>query len=336
MGAQVKRLYPTVDAMKLFFAIAIVFMHTYCHDFGILGERITQIVSQSGVPFFFICSGFFFNKGLNRCNDSRDKDLYLKRYLLRVLKMYISWTIITLPIAVYIINKAYLGQDIFFKIVYWIRMFLLVGSIGVYWYLLAMLISALLIYYFMKINKLFLLFVISFFFFVWGIFYYTKLNVGQLYFEWIHILFGSPRNFLNVGLFYMLIGNFFSILESRKNNCFNHCFLVPFLIISISIFIRYLEVKYLQTSFGVALIASACFYFSISYSLKLSQQTSFAMRFLSIGIYLLHFPFILVFDFYLSRGTIIDFPVTLLFAIVIYFILKLAFPSQISRMLLGQ
>ncbi len=336
MELQAKIVYPIVDAMKLLFAVSIVFMHTYCHDFGIFGERIVQIVSQSGVPFFFICSGFFLNKGLNRCQDWRKRDEYIKRYMLRLLKMYVSWTIITLPVAFFIIDKAYIGSDIVFKIVYWIRMFLLVGSIGVYWYMLALLISALLIYFFTKINKLYLLFLISIFFFFLGNLYYTKLNVGQVCFEWIHVLFGSPRNFLNVGLFYMLVGNYISIFVSINDNSSANRFFVLFLILPVSIIIRCLEVKYIQTNIGVALIASSCFYLSISYSLSISERSSLTMRFLSIGIYLLHFPFILVFDYYLNKGTLIDFPLTLVFTIVVYFVIQWVLPQNVSKMLLGQ
>ena len=47
------------------------------------------------------------------------------------------------------------------------------------------------------------------------------------------------------------------------------------------------------------------------------------------------FPFILLFDFYLRRGTVIDFSMAILFSIVCYYILKRFLPKKALGILYG-
>ena len=47
-------IYVGVDLMKLICALLIVFMHTYNHDWGVVGEWIHTTLTPIGVPFFFI------------------------------------------------------------------------------------------------------------------------------------------------------------------------------------------------------------------------------------------------------------------------------------------
>lgn len=326
---ELKRLYPGVDYLKLLFAISIVFTHTYCHDFGFLGSMFINVVSVTGVPFFFICSGFFLKAGLDRHQTGDEKKKYYYNYVVRLLKMYVSWTIITIPVAIIIINSAYPESSVVFKCIYWIRMLFLSGSLGVYWYILALIISSFLLYHAEKKGSTLLLFIVSLIFFVWGELYNSSCNKGQPYFEWIHVLFSSTRNFLNMGLFYMLLGFFLS----NRIEIFVKNTISVVLLLVLSLVLRLVEISFFHTSIGVVFLALLCFIAAVS-TIHTDVNTVLLRR-LSIGLYMIHFPVILLLDFYLKKGTVIDFTITIVISLALYFIIDMLLPKKMSRVLLG-
>ena len=145
----------------------------------------------------------------------------------------------------------------------------------------------------------------------------------------IHIVFGSERNFLNVGLFYMCIGNYFA----RRACQFDRLPLLGLFIASIVI--KTLETRYLNIAFMQAICAVIVFLLLLNTKMDFMQHYSLRIRKISTGIYLFHFPFILIFDYYLKRGTMIDFAVTICFAFVCSIILIKIFPPRVSDLLLG-
>ena len=324
------KIYHGVDILKLFFAISIVFMHTYCWDMGKMGSVFVKMVSASGVPFFFLCSGFFLKTGLDRNLEKDEKGNYYRKYFERLVKMYLSWTILTLPIAFFIIIKAYPATSIAFRALYWIRMFLLTGSIGVYWYILALIICSFLIFFAEKNNLTLFLFIVSIVFFLWGEFYNSKFNCGQFYFEWIHIAFSSTRNFLNTGLFYIFLGYYISKFSLH---CFfiDHKWIIGVMLV-LSVLFRMWEISSLNTNYGIVLLSISLFIAALSIE---SNCSTVYIRRLSIGLYMIHFPFILLFDYYLKKGTLIDFPITLLFVFLVYIIINHILPRKYSLVLLG-
>ncbi len=133
-----------------------------------------------------------------------------------------------------------------------------------------------------------------------------------------------------VGLFYMIIGFYFEKHESKIK--FNNNLLI-FLFIT-SIIIRIIEATLINTNFTHVLEAILLFMIGINYFPKKDLNTLY-YRELSTGIYLLHFPFILLFDFYLINGTFIDFFSALIFSIVTIFLTKKYFPKNIYKTLFG-
>ena len=332
METNQKVIFHGVDIFKLFFATSIVFMHTYCWDLGQTGSIIVKMISVLGVPFFFICSGFFFKTGLDRHGDDDGKRKYFERYVLRLIKMYLSWTLLTLPVAFYLIIKAYPESSIAFRALYWFRMFILTGSIGVYWYILALIICSFLIYLAEKNNLTLFLFIISFVFFIWGEFYNSDLNNGQIYFEWIHIIFSSTRNFLNTGLFYILLGYYISKYNFQLFFMSNKWVIVFLLVLCF--ILRYLEISSFNTNTNYGVIVLSLSFFLTALSIDCNCNTQF-LRKLSIGLYMIHFPFILLFDYYLKKGTSIDFPITLFFALLFFSVICYILPPKYSQLLFG-
>ena len=324
-----KKLLKGIDVLKLFCAFLIVLLHTYNRDGGVLGNWFYQVFTPIGVPFFFIVSGFFFAKGLIRTDWSMD---YLKRYLGRILIMYVAWTLITLPVSWFCIVKGHGDYSLALKVVYLFRMIFFSGSCGIYWYILAMICSCPIIYYFTKRRKEALLYVVSVLLFLVGVWYNSPYNDHNLAFQFIHAVFGSQRNFLNVGLFYMCLGHFFAVNESRLK--LRNSFIIYALLI-IAIVLRTYEIKVFHFNLIQALLAVLFFIIACNLMVNISDEKSLMLRKLSTAMYLLHYPFILLFDFYLKRGTGVDFPVTLCFCFMGYMLITKFFPQKWQQVLLG-
>ncbi len=322
-----QKYFQGIDVFKFMCALLIVFMHTYCHDYGQLGKWFHQVITTIAVPYFFIVSGFFFTKGLLRNQDIKT---YRNKYLKRVTLMYIFWSIITLPISWFVvIAKGHPDYSLFMKIIYQLRLFFFTGSIGIYWYILALIYNSIILYVAFKYKKDLILYLASILFFIIGVMYDSPYNDGNVLFESIHVVFGSERNFLNVGLLYMAIGYF---IAKHKLN-YNNYFILA--LIALAIIIRSLEFKYVHTNIGQAFIALFLFLYSLKFYNKYLKDVPKSLRELSTAIYLEQFPFILLFDFYLKKGTLLDFSLTLMFCITLYYLLKKVLPKRYISIIYG-
>lgn len=328
--------YNTIDLFKLFAAVLIVFLHTYNGDLGVYGDWVNKVLSKACVPFFFLCSGFFLKKGMEQSllsGGTEKEDLWFKKYIWRLVRMYLAWSVLTIPVAIMIVKRGHPEYGLGMRLLYHFRFFFFTGSIGIYWYLLALIICAVVIRWCSKRNLLHALLPFSFLLFLWGCAYDSPLNRDQLIFRFLHILFGSERNFLNVGLFYVLLGFFGdSVCLSRQRNCHKVTIVLLFVI---SVFLRTWEVSALGTNYTQALVAISTFLLAKTSGSASAKPFYIASRHLSTGLYLIHFPIILLFDYYLRKGTLIDFPITLLISLLVYCLLANLLPLKLSEVILG-
>ena len=106
--------YNSIDLFRFICAIFVVMIHV--NPFGnanrniifkYLDFGITQYLSRLAVPFFFITSGFFLYRKTVYSSFSFNNS---KKYIRRILKLYILWSIIYLPLTIYDIvdSKNYL------------------------------------------------------------------------------------------------------------------------------------------------------------------------------------------------------------------------------------
>lgn len=254
---------------------------------------------------------------------------YLRRYAWRVGKMYLAWSIITLPVSWLCIEWGHSDYSTPLKIVYLFRMFFFSGSCGIYWYLLALFVCCFIIYYFSVKKKLIWLYFIATLLFIIGVIYDSPYNNGNICFQIIHIVFGSENNYLNMGLFYMCLGSFFATRHIRCSN------MVWIIAIIISIIARTLEVRYLGINCMQAAIAAALFLWAQNTNFNISDQCSVALRKLSTAIYLLHFPFLLVVDYNFKRGTLTGFFSALAFCFITYYLLNRLLTRKQMALLFG-
>lgn len=212
-----KKIFFGVDYCKLLCAILIVFMHTV-RGHSELVYWIRDVITTIAVPYFFIASGFFFGRNISLTGG--DSFNYTRKYFKRLFVLYTVWSVLVIPVSLLCIDMRYPESSCFFRIVYLIRMFFFSGSCGIYWYILALLINCWALYFvYIKKIPMLLLWGIAILFFIIGILYDSNHFKDVLFFELIHIVFSSTRNFLHTGLIYMLIGfylAFHNILIKKK------------------------------------------------------------------------------------------------------------------------
>ena len=317
-----------IDLTKFLCALLIVYAHSYMYSSSIFALWFKDTFATIGVPFFFITSGYFFKIGLSRENNSKK---YLKRYVMRLVKMYIAWTIITLPVSWLCIEWGHPDYSITKKIIYLMRMILFSGSCGIYWYILALFECAIIIFYCTIRNKKSLLYIVSVLLFLIGILYKTSLSNENFLFRTIHCVFGSENNFLNTGLFYTCIGYFIADNPHKKNNSF-----YLFGLITILVLIKTGIWKFGLIDIITPVIATTMFLWAETINIDIGNEKSLTLRKLSTAIYLLHFPFLLVIDYHhFHRGTIIGFVFALAFSIVVFYTLKAFLSKEKMKLLFG-
>lgn len=108
-GTNDKVHYNGIDFFKLICAFLIVFLHTYCYDWGKFGIAIKNGITNTGVPFFFIVSGFFFCNGLKKQNSENERKKYFWSYEKKLIIMYVIWSVVTLPISIY---NLYMAKEV--------------------------------------------------------------------------------------------------------------------------------------------------------------------------------------------------------------------------------
>lgn len=323
----IKKDFQCVDIAKLICALLVVFTHTYCYDGGVIGFWIRDHLSSIGVPFFFIVSGYFYANGLSRASN---KETYFKQYLLRLGKMYVLWSIITMFVTWQNIQTAHPEWPLWLLILSMPRSFFLVGSCGAYWYILSLLYDSVILFLADRYRKEKLIFLIGIIGFIIGVMYQSGVLNDTVLYTIIHVFFGSERNFINVGLFYVSIG------YAMKDISFSGKWKWAFFLMVVSIICGTIMEKLTSLRFMHALTAFGLFVLSMNIPISMDVKITRNLRKLSTVIYLVHFPFILLFDRYLKKGTCLDFTLSIVFCVCCYLVMEYVLPKKWSELLLGK
>ena len=106
---------------------------------------------QMAVPFFFITTGFFLVKKMGIPFTGENNEIIIKQYLLKIIKMYLIWTAIYFPMAVYHFIST--DRKPIIAVLLYIRGFILIGeqyNSWQLWYLLSTIYALLFILLLMK------------------------------------------------------------------------------------------------------------------------------------------------------------------------------------------
>lgn len=167
--------------------------------------RIMNIISPVGVPLFFAVSGFLF---FQKKRDSED----LRKYVWRVLRLYLVWSVIYFPIVLLSYYKRNMLNVT--GIVDYLQQFIFSGSYYHLWYLPSLITAIVLIYFISNRIDNKKLFVISVVLFIVGTLVGTYSHLSPL-FSWsaYRKIFLTTRNGLFFGFPFVTIGKI--IAENR-------------------------------------------------------------------------------------------------------------------------
>ena len=87
--------YDIFDITKVILCVMIVAIHTN------LLPKLLYPWLRLAVPLFFIISSFLLSTKINNSPSSKQKDI-IKIYILRLIKLYIFWFVVLLPITIYV------------------------------------------------------------------------------------------------------------------------------------------------------------------------------------------------------------------------------------------
>lgn len=140
--AQHKR-YNAVDLTKFIMSLLVIVIHVHPlghgHDSEIANFYIMNLLPRLAVPFFFVISGFFLYKKTTLPQFTLSPS---KAYLLKLLRLYLIWSVIYFPCS--IDGIFYAGDGVFFGALRFVRdMFL--GSYVHLWYLASTIMAVLVI-----------------------------------------------------------------------------------------------------------------------------------------------------------------------------------------------
>ena len=241
-----KKHYYSIDLAKFSCAILVIALHTnvvdqFSQQFSFI---IRNFIYNLLVPFFFICSGYFFYRGQYEKKD------YYKKYIYKIFKIYFFWTSIYMPIIFlnYINNE----RGAIINLFIFIRNFLFAGSVYHLWYLISLIYSIYIISLLIKKNRfkeLLILPLLCLIFILWGQSSYGENSIiTKIYM----LLFGGVNSGLAVGLLFTSIG-----VLINKYNLSNSKYLVfSFLIGAIYLLLIFLAYYSIYYSFHIIYIFS--------------------------------------------------------------------------------
>lgn len=129
-----------IDVGKWVMALCVILIHSKAQAGVELAYPIEWLIRQA-VPFFFICSGYFLERKI--FYGGNDVVTICKTYCYRIFRLYAVWTILAIPMAVYVyINN---GREWYVDIISYIRGVFIMGAnphSGPLWYLYALCLSA--------------------------------------------------------------------------------------------------------------------------------------------------------------------------------------------------
>ena len=282
-----RRNYNSIDLFKFIMAFAVVALHT--EPLYGLGDgpvvRLYSFAVSMAVPFFFLASGYLLGSGMDLTGNEKDLER-LKKHTVKILKMYLIWTAVYLPLTLWYFIST--GTGIARSILIFIRGLVLVGeqyNSWPLWYLLATVYSLLFLSLYMKrFNKPAHLIVLSVIASILSVGLTAFVKYEGAYPSWaetlrglIYLAIGNGRIFS--GLVYIPAG----MLMTRKSI---PAYLNPALLLA-GAAIRFLTADLILT--GYAAVISSLGLFGLVKDLSLKDRSVYKdLRYMSTVIYLIH------------------------------------------------
>ena len=209
-----RKIYSTIDIMKLFFCYCILFRHTGAYHEIPLSYYVQHGVFCLAIPFFFVVSGYFFGVGM----EKRSLNEEIKRYELRLAKPYIVFSVVNIVLAAF---DLYRGGETPLWIVLRICRAVIFYPYGALWYVWASMTGMLLLYLFLRKGRIRMALVCGlggyFFALLCNNYYFLIQGTGVQ--KWIDLylkITTSARNGVFDGFLFLGIGVWLSQLEKEE------------------------------------------------------------------------------------------------------------------------
>lgn len=276
-----------------FFVIAI---HTHPFEFldlPIFFMRLYELICSCAVPFFFLTTGYLLARKLRKNDDFNIKSNIVKKSLKKTFRLYIIWSIVYIPLALYeysYIYKELLGSRILYDIVLYIHGLIFRGehfNSWILWYLLSSIYVLTMIYFLVKKGKsIRYITAIGMFVFIIGIFMTGIVNTTNNlnYYEsilqkLIQHTFGNGR--LTIGFLYIPLGMLlYDIIFSKRET-------IIFIFIGIILTLFGLRNWFMISDFITVLTSVGIFTLLLNIHLK-ENDIYIKLRNISIIIYFMH------------------------------------------------
>ncbi len=249
------------DVLKFVLAIFIIGIHTDV-------SYALMPIFRLAVPLFFIMTSYFFFHKQNILSSEQEKRTALKKYCLRILKLYLFWFILLLPIIIYH-KKWYAGVSIYFP-VRLLQSFLFGSTFKASWFLAASLINIAAVWYLSRKLSNGVLLILGFILYAFCCMTSSYCHLTERipyfadFYDGYTSIFGGPYNSFPVATLFVVFGKYLAdhqIYISNKSLCW---------ITVLSFFLLYLE-----------------FYFVWKNRFILCNDSLFALIPLSLGIFML-------------------------------------------------
>lgn len=259
----------TLDYFKLFLAILVITIHLPIESttskwlYWLYHEGFSNGLARIAVPCFFILNGYFL--------DINNK-IKVKKYISHIGILYVVWMLFYLPTYSYLDAKSILIT--------------IIGGYKHLWYLIALVEVVIVLYLINKIikKKVFLL-IVALLLFVCG--YIVELNYPYA----TDIDIYKFRNFLFIGLPFVLLGNLMKNIDVSKYKKLLKIFLpISLLIFFIEVFVSYHYLYIADIYLSLFFVCPLFLILLLNYPRYVSVSNDIGLY--SLAIYLIH-PFII-------------------------------------------
>ena len=290
------RSYNGIDVIKFLMCSLVVMSHTSA--FSSFGSdwnfAISHIIAHLAIPVYFMASGFFLFKKIKGKEWSETRKV-LKTYILRIFRMYTLWSIVYFPL--YISLQKSKGMSLSNISCQYLYDFIFCGTYIHLWYLLALIVATAILSLAVKSNlNLKWLLVAGFVLYLIGALgdsYYgigEKIPVINVLLKNILIVFKSTRNGIFVGLFFVVLGAYFS--DNMKNENVLKCKILSFAFMLCLLVEGFVLRKYnIPKGFNTFLFLIPTAYYMFQWALQANLENRKVykeIRSLSIVIYCIH------------------------------------------------
>lgn len=133
--------YKQIDVFKFIAAIMIIVLHAnpFSSVSSVVGVLVRNVITPVAIPFFFVCSGFFYDKS---ATISGEKNIALKRFKATFV-LYLKWSAIYF---VFVLISWLKDGFTIEKLLCYIKDFIFEGSYSTIWFLNALAFGFLLLY----------------------------------------------------------------------------------------------------------------------------------------------------------------------------------------------